>query len=86
MILYWFSLFKFHDHELIVIINITGDDSIDIVHGEGLLDVLGERDAWHNIHGLQFLEEQLAGIGDLQRGDMARGLAEVAPEELEIVW
>ena len=55
------------------------------MHGEGLLDVLGERDAWHNIHGLQFLEEQLAGIGDLQRGDMARGLTKVAPEELEIV-
>lgn len=32
--------------------------------GSGSFVVAGKFKAWHDVHGLQFLEEQLAGIGD----------------------
>ena len=44
-----------------------------------LLVVFLERESRDNVHGLEFLEEQFAGVGDLERRHLARGLAVVAP-------
>lgn len=43
------------------------------------VSVIAQCYAWNNIHGLQFLEQQLAGIGHLDGGNVFGGLAEVTP-------
>lgn len=45
-----------------------------------LLIVLGQFQPGDDVHGLQLLEEQLAGVWDAERGHVARRLAVVAPE------
>lgn len=44
-----------------------------------LLIVLGQFQPGDDVHGLQLLEEQLAGIRDAEGGHVAGRLAEVAP-------
>ena len=45
-----------------------------------LLIVLGQFQPGDNVHRLQLLEEQLAGVRDAQGGHVAGRLAEMAPE------
>ena len=40
---------------------------------------LFQRQPWHNVHRLKLLEEQLAGVRNLERRDVLRGHAHVAP-------
>lgn len=47
------------------------------------VDVFGEGYSWHNVHGLQFLEQKLTSVGDLYGGNVSGRLAVVAPRDRE---
>lgn len=56
------------------------ESSLHAVTPSSLLVVLGQFQPGDDVHGLQLLEEQLAGIRDAEGGHVAGRLAEVAPE------
>lgn len=51
-----------------------------VVTPSSLLIVLGQFQPGDDVHGLQLLEEQLAGVRDAEGGHVAGRLAVVAPE------